>query len=242
MTAPRPALLLTRPWESSRRFAAMVSANTRPGPVVISPLMRIVPRGGMPDLTDVSGVILSSSHAARSEFGASGLPAFCVGTQTTGAARAAGFDAKPCGNTAEDLVASLIEFRPAGRLMHLRGEYSRGNIAGRLTAAGLHVAEHIVYVQEALPLTQQAHDVLDGERPVILPLFSPRTARLLCEQISGRARRWVVAMSPAVAKAALPLGAEHVAIAETPTGAAMCAVVSGLYQGPQPVEGGQGNA
>lgn len=242
MTAPRPALLLTRPREASIRFAAKLRDHVMLGAVEISPLIRINARNISPDLAPYAAVILSSAHAARPDVGASGKTAYCVGPRTTKTAHAAGFDARQMGETADDLVDALVARQPAGPLLHLRGHHTRGDIAARLAAHGMTVEECVVYDQEAMKLTPAAREMLDGERPVILPLFSPRTARLLCQQASGGAPRWVVAMSPSVAEAAAPLAAERVIIAKRPDGAAMCAAVSGLYPGPAPVEGGQGNA
>ena len=39
----------------------------------------------------------------------------------------------------------------------------------------------IVYDQQAVPLTNEAGALLAGTAPVILPLFSPRSARLVAD-------------------------------------------------------------
>lgn len=86
--------------------------------------------------------------------------------------------------------------------MHLHGEHTRGDVAARLRAAGLAVEARMVYRQVELPLSDTAHALLQGEAPVILPLFSPRSARLLAGQIEPpRAPCRIVAISTATAQA-----------------------------------------
>jgi uroporphyrinogen-III synthase len=81
--------------------------------------------------------------------------------------------------------------------------------------------DRIVYEKVPRDLTPPARAALMGRAPVVLPLFSPETARILSQQGPFSAPRVVVAMSGAVAEAARPLGADRVAVAETPDLAGM---------------------
>ena len=77
---------------------------------------------------------------------------------------------------------------------------------GSVLAALAHLrVERVAYAQEAQPLTAQAVALLQGDKPVIAPIFSPRTAEILaaeCRRITATAPLIVIAMSPAVAEAA----------------------------------------
>lgn len=58
----------------------------------------------------------------------------------------------------------------------------------------------VVYDQLSQPLSDAARQALAGMAPVILPLFSPRSARILSEQVTqARAPLWLVPISPAAA-------------------------------------------
>ncbi|MDA7427593.1 uroporphyrinogen-III synthase [Primorskyibacter aestuariivivens] len=242
MTEQTPALLLTRPKAASEAFAAELAQRVALGPVIMSPVLEIVGLSHAPGKPDIAGVILTSANAVAHYRGSMSGPAFCVGPRTTHAAREAGFDAVQAGETADALVDYLTSHIPSVPLLHLHGRHTRGDVANRLRQAGLDVQEREVYDQRPRPLSPEAHALLDGERPVILPLFSTRSARLVCQEVHGHAPLWVVAMSEAVRDAAAGVEGERMIVAPRPDGAAMCAAVSGLYPTNRPVEGGRGNA
>jgi uroporphyrinogen-III synthase len=193
-------LLLTRPLAQSRAFAARFDRLD----CVISPLLQIVPI--LPDLTarEYAGLIFTSVNgvlAAAELLQLTGRKAWCVGTRTAGAARAAGMEAQSAAGAAEDLVA-LIRAQAAGPLLHLRGEHSQGDVAAQLSSAGLETDEAIIYQQKALLLTAAARATLAGQRKVILPIFSARTARILSERVGTiHAPVQVIAISDTVARA-----------------------------------------
>ena len=195
--------------------------------VVISPIMRL--RFLEPDwpegefrvliLTSETGVeaALRLREAGRS------LPeaALCVGDHTAAVARAAGFAAESAQGDAEALIAKVLAAEETGPFLHLRGREARGDIAPRLAAKGRVAEAVVVYEQVAEPLTDEAVLLLGGGGPVIVPVFSPRSAVLLAEQGPFAARLWVVAISRAAAEAAARLGAERIVTADRPDGAAM---------------------
>ncbi len=232
-----PALLLTRPRVDAESFLADLRRSVTPGTVVISPVLRIVATGAVPDLAGVTAVIFTSANGVRAGKLPPGLRAFCVGCKTTQAAQAAGYVAEMVGETADQLVAHLAGLRPEGGMLHLRGRHARGDVAARLTAMGMNARETIVYDQQACDFTREARALLDAEKPVILPLFSPRSAEIVVRQARARAPLWVVALSPAVASCAAPLKPERLVIAARPDRAAICAAVAGVIGGGSPLEG-----
>lgn len=238
MTQATPALLLTRPREDAEACLAELRAQVPVDRAVISPVLRIVPRGVLPGMAGVAAVILTSANAARLLSAPAGLRAFCVGRKTTEIARAAGFDAEFGGEDADALVAHLSKTRPAGDLLHLRGAHARGDIVARLTGAGLQARDAVIYDQQAQALSAEAKALLDGRDPVVLPLFSPRSADILAGQGVPRAPLHVVAISAAVADHAAALRPRSVQIAKNPDRTAVCALVAALYRKGTPLEGG----
>lgn len=225
-------VLLTRPEEASRAFASALDARfggrVRP---VISPLM--APVFLSPDLPEgpFAAVIFTSATGVAAAMGLE-LPkrAYCVGAQTTAQARLAGFDALSADGNAEALVAAVLAKPPHGQLLHLRGEEARGEVAERLTGAGVKTASVVVYRQEPQFLTDQALGLLGTEGTVIVPLFSPRTAALFQAAVPQalRASLRLAAMSAAVADAAHALPHEALEIARRPDADAMLEAVGRL--------------
>lgn len=201
MTLP-PLLLLTRPDNAAHRFwQALQQAGCGEVSVLVSPLIGIAPCGVMP-AGDVAGLVFTSAQgvmawAARG--GVRDLPAYCVGDATAEAARATGMLAHAAGGDADALFEMLRDMRPPVPLLHVRGRYSRGALATRLTAAGVLTNEAVLYDQPVLPPTEAALRALRGQRPVVAPLFSPRTAEALAE-IGPKSPLLVAALSEAVAK------------------------------------------
>ncbi len=234
---------MTRPRAASERFVAQLSARTRSRvQVIYSPILEIKPLPVQVEAVGIQGLIFTSANAvnAAASLGVErGLPAYCVGPATTGTARAAGWDARMAGATAEELVAYLLKHRPISPLLHLRGEHSRGNVAERLTESGLTVQEQVVYQQRVLPLTPEAAAAAIGDAPVIAPLFSPRTARQFADIWSGSAPLWLAAISQATADPLNSLTCARLKIAREPTPKKMRKAVKKLVKHAMRVESGE---
>lgn len=220
---PPPAFLLTRPAAASERFAAALRQSFGMGTrIVISPLM--APEFLHPALPPgpFDALILTSETAAEAarRLSADGvdlpLRAFCVGDRTAGAAAGAGFHAQSARGDAGALLRLIQRAQPAGRFLHLRGRDSAGAIVQRLDALGIIAREAVIYDQKPLPLTTAAGALLAGDAPVVLPLFSPRSADLMARAGPFRAPLWVAALSPAVADHARALHPDRMAIADRP--------------------------
>jgi uroporphyrinogen-III synthase len=222
--APVPAtLVLTRPAPASRRFLAQIKAETGAKlSAIISPLFEIVPMPHAP--LGEGDVILTSANAVTAltpEDRAGGRTAWCVGEATASAAGAAGMYPRSADGDADALVDLIRAESPPTPLWHLHGRHVTGDIAARLQVAGFHVESRAIYDQAALPLTPEAQKVLGGDTPVVVPLFSPRTAALFAQNAPFAAPLHAVAISQAAAAplAALPLAS--LTVAETPDAAAM---------------------
>lgn len=215
-----PILIVTRPAAQAADFVASIrAATTAPLTILASPLLQVIPRHA--DVPPVAGYVFTSVNGVAQ---ATPLaldkqqPAYCVGQKTAAAAMAAGFTTVTGPGTATGLAQHLTTLRPATPLAHIRGQHSTGDLAGVLTAAGLPCHDIISYDQQAQPLTDAAKQALNGENPVILPLFSPRTATILAGQGPFAAPLNLVCISPAACPPDLP---GRQIIADSPTGAAM---------------------
>lgn len=242
MTPPsddtRPPLLLTRPEAQSQRFARQFRNRVgQDWPVLLSPLARIdflVSDRPPPDTPE----ILFTSENAVDAFArlapGRGARAWCVGSRTAERAAEAGFaDVRTGPGDGAGLAAMLRSAGVRGPCLHVRGTHVAADLAGRLAAAGIPVAELLAYAQVPLPLSPAAAAALAAGGPVLLPLFSPRSARLAAEAIGHpRARLLVACMSGAVADAAAPLHPARIVTAAHPGAAAMIDALRALIEMP----------
>ncbi|MFN3661434.1 uroporphyrinogen-III synthase [Yoonia sp.] len=220
-----PVLILTRPAPQAEAFAAEIAARWAGAVrIILSPLLRIIPEPVLADLAGVRGVIFTSGHGVAASGTTNlprGLPAWCVGEKTAQLALEAGFDAIAGPGDATRLAEKIISRRPEGPLAHLRGYHTRGGIAEKLTAAAIPCVDVVAYDQVAQALSAEAFDALQGNAPVILPLFSPRTATILGEQGPFSAPVHLIVISTAVQGAAAAIGVKSLSVAAMPDADAM---------------------
>ncbi|RBO53299.1 uroporphyrinogen-III synthase [Rhodovulum sp. BSW8] len=198
-----PLLLMTRPRAQSDRFADAFVQRFGTGIAIrTAPVLDIVPRTDPVLLDGFAGVLFTSENGVAALAAVNGdrsLPAYCVGERTADAARAAGFRATAAEGTAASMIAHFTARPPKGRLLHLRGEHARVELAEALSAIGIPTEERIVYAQEALPFPPGILAEIEAAPLVLLPLFSPRSARLVAERLRGSGGRLaLVSMSAAV--------------------------------------------
>jgi uroporphyrinogen-III synthase len=185
VTETRPTILLTRPEAQSRELATRLKAQIDV-PILVSPILEIVPVSFTLPVTP-RFLILTSAHAAEGarSAGLSGLPAFCVGDRTAEAAAAAGLLPRSAGGDADALLALLKDAQPDGPGLYLRGRHAASDLEKDLAQAGIDTHSVVAYDQLPRPLSPEARAALHGTVPVILPVFSPRSARLLAAEAEG---------------------------------------------------------
>ncbi|MXQ08214.1 uroporphyrinogen-III synthase [Alphaproteobacteria bacterium GH1-50] len=218
-------ILMTRPADRSAAFLSL--CETRAGrrlPAVVSPIIEIRDEGDLPDLARYRTIILTSASAVERlarEGQLVGRAVAAVGDRTAAEARAAGADAVALGDTVEDFLQNTSWVAPPA--IHCRGIHARGDLAARLSEQGISCDEAVIYDQIGRPLSAAARGLLTGSGRVVLPVFSPRSARLIAEFGGITAPLSVVAMSDAVAEAWN--GPGTVQIAREPTADAMSEAV-----------------
>lgn len=183
MSRTRPKLLLTRPLAQSRAFAESLPDAFD---VIISPLVRLVLRP-VAQLEADSALILTSSNAvtalAASVPPIEGRSAYCVGKATAEAARNLGAQIILTAPTARDLLDALRAHPPGQSLCYLRAEHISLDLEKHLKEAGIDTNSQVVYALEDEPFTEPALDWLCGAEPVIVPLFSTRSAARLARAL-----------------------------------------------------------
>ncbi|MFZ5963645.1 uroporphyrinogen-III synthase [Thalassococcus sp. BH17M4-6] len=235
---------MTRPADRSEAFVTALRAEVGTGfASVVSPLIGLQTTGPLPDMGAMRGVIFTSASAVDAFRALGGTPldpCFVVGAATAAAARSAGFEPVSADGDVEDLIALIMARSTAGPLMHLRGAHSRGELAKRLSSAGIETHEAVIYDQPLLSLTAEAAAALDGPGPVIVPLFSPRTAARFAESAPRLTSAWIVAMSGAVAETLAQTPPIRLCVAARPTGSEMLKMVAMLMDEARTLESGRG--
>lgn len=226
----RPPLLLTRPAAASARFAAAFRAQVGADwPVVFSPLMETVWRSPTLDLDGVAGLIFSSENAVHAYCRLQttrNLRAWCVGVRTAEVARRAGFDTVAGPGDAAGLAGMILAAGGTGRMLWPRGQQVAVDIADILNRAGTGTVSVIVYDQNALAPSAAARALMAGRDPVLLPLFSPRSAMLARAAFPDhRAPLWIAALSQLVAEACSSLGASRLSVALRPDSESLLATL-----------------
>lgn len=182
---PAPTVLLTRPKAQAEAYAAELAAELhRPCPVMIAPLIEITPLAPAPELEGIGTLLFTSTNGVAGLAALTprrDIPALCVGERTAARAEALGFRAIAAGGDADSLIA-LARARGRGRLLYPRGQEVARDLAAPLRDAGFELRELVVYRQTPRPLTAEARALIAAGNPVLLPLFSPRSARLFLER------------------------------------------------------------
>ena len=241
-----PVVLLTRPAPQSQRFAQALQERLPSVQVIVSPLMQT--EWLHPPLPDrpFHALILTSETGAKAadRLRAAGTPlpatAFCVGPRTTETARAAGFQAISADGDVHALAALIRAAHPQGPLLHIRGEDVAGNLSETLTNSGIETHSAILYAQRPCPLSRAALTLLQAEGPVLVPLFSPRSAQILVQALppDSKAPLWIAAISPAAATVAQALTPARLTIAPHPDGGNMLHTVLQMLSADANLESG----
>lgn len=233
-----PAFLLTRPAAQSHRFAA--SLRQRFGPevaITISPLLAPCflappfPTGSYDALifTSETGVAAYLAHDARP--GTLPKRAYCVGNRTAKAAEMAGLEPVSADGDANALITLIRQHAPLA-LLHICGAQTRGDVAQTLSKAGIKTDTCVLYQQTAQPLSKAALTLLQMQRPVLVPLFSPRSAALFCQQIYALdhiAPLTCIVLSKAVGDAVMDLRGAKLCYADRPTAESLLKAIAAVY-------------
>lgn len=227
-TAPhRIPVLITRPQPQADRLAAKVAgiAGTR---AVVAPLMQtrflpvILPPGPFASLILTSE---AGAEAAARLRRAGGLPdrALCVGPRTAQVARAAGLATPLVAPDAAALLAGIAQHPDRAPCLYLRGADVTRDLDQDLRQMGLAAAAVVAYAQQECALSDTARTLLCSPGPIVLPLYSSRSARLF---LAACPQDTVADLHPCLLSEAIRDGlppdlAARAVVAARPEGAAM---------------------
>ena len=247
MSSPR--LLLTRPRQDSVALAEELARHGVDS--LIEPMMTIrIDADARLDLAGAQAILLTSANGVRALAAASPdeeaprLPVLAVGCATAQAARDAGFCSVTAADGDVDALAALAvaRLRPdCGRLVHVAGRVSTGDLAPRLRAAGFEAERVPLYdAVAASAFSALARKALESQALAGAAFYSPRTARhfakLARESGLDSTARALTAfcLSQAVAEAAASLPWKRVSVAAAPRQDALVAcAVSALAPSPR---------
>jgi uroporphyrinogen-III synthase len=229
-------ILVTRPIQDAADLAGSLAALGHT--TLVEPLISIsFTREPCPDLSGVTALALTSANGARAaalQVQDRDIRIFAVGPATASRAREAGFRniLQSDGEGVEGLASFIRRTLDpaAGKLLHLTGSATAGDLVSALSPFGFRVERKQAYdaiAAETLP-DGLASALRTGEVDVAL-FFSPRTASLFASLVQAAAlagacgRLAAITLSPAVAKALSPLTLRKVLTAQNATTQAMLA-------------------
>ena len=237
----QPLLLITRPEAEAQQLVREIrQACPAPVDILLSPLIEIEPIACDVSLEGFSGVIFTSKNGVRcapKPKTDNSVLAFCVGARTAEAAQSKGYLTLSANGNATDLIKMILCEDVQGPLIHFRGAHSRGEIAKNLAKAGRNIISQVVYRQNEAGLTKEAMTALAESRPVVVPLYSPRTAQMLVNQGPHPSNVTFVTISQAVADVIAVYDTNGVIVAEHPDGVAMIEAICFALGGNSSVSG-----
>jgi len=199
-----PIVLITRPEVAAQELAQTLRQRWAPPPeIVISPILKLEFLAGDVPLSDVEALIFTSRNGVAAFARITerrDIPCYVVGNATLTEAERHGLKATLAGKDGDELCAYLTRAPECGPFLHLHGEHVAGDVAGQLRAAGRIVSEQVVYKQMPQAISDVAARHLAGSRPILLPFFSPRSAKLFFRGLHAEAPLLCAAMSPKVAE------------------------------------------
>ena len=194
-------LLLTRPLGGNERFCLKIKHLLYSCEILDNPIQRI---DFLPSLSKVnknSVLIFTSANGLRAakKHNLINKKCFVVGANTKKIAVSFGYDVLGFSKDQENLLKLIKSKKPTESMVHIRGKHTVGNLCDALKRNQFSCLEIIGYNQEPLKIKKQNLQKIHSGRPVILPIFSSRSAELLQSNLDLTGFN-VIAISEAVAK------------------------------------------
>ena len=194
-------LLLTRPLGGNERFCLKIKHLLYSCEILDNPIQRI---DFLPSLSKVnknSVLIFTSANGLRAakKHNLINKKCFVVGANTKKIAVSFGYDVLGFSKDQENLLKLIKSKKPTESLVHIRGKHTVGNLCEALKRNQFSCLDIIGYNQEPLKIKKQNLQKIHSGRPVILPIFSSRSAELLQSNLDLTGFN-VIAISEAVAK------------------------------------------
>ena len=194
-------LLLTRPLDGNERFCLKIKHLLYSCEILDNPIQKI---DFLPSLSKVnknSVLIFTSANGLRAakKHNLINKKCFVVGSNTKKIAASFGYDVLGFSKDQENLLNLIKSKKPTESMVHIRGKHTVGNLCDALKRNQFSCLDIIGYNQEPLKIKKQNLQKIHSGRPVILPIFSSRSAELLQSNLDLTGFN-VIAISEAVAK------------------------------------------
>jgi uroporphyrinogen-III synthase len=194
-------LLLTRPLDGNERFCSKIKHLLYKCEILDSPIQKIEFLPGLSKVNKDAVLIFTSVNGLRAveKHNLTNNRCFVVGKNTKKIAVNFGYEVLGCSKDQENLLKLIKSKKPKESMVHIRGKHTVGNLCYSLKKREFSCLEIIGYNQEPLKIKKQNLQKIQSGRPVILPIFSSRSAKLLQSNIDLTGFN-VVAISQAVAQ------------------------------------------
>ena len=194
-------LLLTRPLGGNERFCLKIKHLLYSCEILDNPIQKI---DFLPSLSKVnknSVLIFTSANGLRAakKHNLINKKCFVVGANTKKIAVSFGYDVLGFSKDQENLLKLIKSKKPTESMVHIRGKHTVGNLCDALKRNQFSCLDIIGYNQEPLKIKKQNLQKIYSGRPVILSIFSSRSAKLLQSNLDLTGFN-VIAISEAVAK------------------------------------------
>ena len=194
-------LLLTRPLDGNARFCLKIKHLLYKCEILDSPIQKIeflpslskVNKNAVLIFTSVNGLRAAEKHNLTNN------RCFVVGKNTKKIAVSFGYEVLGFSKDQENLLKLIKSKKPTESMVHIRGKHTVGNLCDALKRNQFSCLDIIGYNQEPLKIKKQNLQKIHSGRPVILPIFSSRSAELLQSNLDLTGFN-VIAISEAVAK------------------------------------------
>ena len=194
-------LLLTRPLDGNARFCLKIKHLLYKCEILDSPIQKIEFLPGLSKVNKNAVLIFTSVNGLRTaeKHNLTNNRCFVVGKNTKKIAVSFGYEVLGFSKDQENLLKLIKSKRLTESMVHIRGKHTVGNLCASLKKSEFSCLEIIGYNQEPLKINKQNLQKIQSGRPVILPIFSSRSAKLLQSNIDLTGFN-VVAISEAVAQ------------------------------------------
>ena len=194
-------LLLTRPLDGNERFCLKIKHLLYKCEILDSPIQKIEYLPRLSKFNKTAVLIFTSLNGLRAaeKHNLTNNRCFVVGKNTKKIAVSFGYEVLGFSKDQENLLKLIKSKKPTESMVHIRGKHTVGHLCASLKKSEFSCLEIIGYNQEPLKIKKQNLQKIQCGRPVILPIFSSRSAKLLQSNIDLTGFN-VVAISEAVAQ------------------------------------------
>ena len=194
-------LLLTRPLGGNERFCLKIKHLLYSCEILDNPIQKIDFLPSLSKVNKKSVLIFTSANGLRAakKHNLINKKCFVVGANTKKIAVSFGYDVLGFSKDQENLLKLIKSKKPTESMVHIRGKHTVGNLCDALKRNQFSCLDIIGYNQEPLKIKKQNLQKIHSGRPVILPIFSSRSAELLQSNLDLTGFN-VIAISEAVAK------------------------------------------